>query len=352
MKPVGIDARNMATIDSLMSKGISKATMDSMGGIYGPGMDGSAATGMAFLVGELEKQDPRLLEPLTSITAPRDIEIKPGGGWVSNTSNVFVDYATTGDDESSIMAGQTNDIPVSQANISKDVYKVYTFGEMMKVSFIDEALLQQIGRNLSQILDQGIRLNFNKILDRNVYVGISKMNTTGLVNSASITSSLAALNAGGSSRLWREKTAMEILDDVNSMITAAWAASEYAIDGIPNQILIDPDNYAYIQSQLISIAGSQSILNYLLDNNIAKNQGVDLKIFPSRWCIAAGAGSTQRMVAYVNKEDKLHTDLTVPLSRVVTAPNPSSMTYDTAYAAQIGQVKFLYTQCARYLDGI
>lgn len=349
--PKGISPQQMQAVNDIMASGKRGVVMDSFG-TYGPGMDSGLATGQAFLVGELEKQDPRLLEPMTSITAPRDIIMKPGGGWVTSTSNVFVDYATSGDDEDSIIAGETTNIPISQANLSKDVYKVHTYAGIVKVPFFDEAKLQQIGRSLSQILDTGCRLNYNKILDRNVYVGISKTKTTGLVNNASITSGLAALNGGGTSRLWTQKTPAEILNDINSAINAAWATSEYDVSGIPNQLLIDPSNFNYIATQLISIAGSQSILSYLEQNNVAAMQGVALKIFPSRWCIGAGAGATQRMVAYVNAEDKVNMDLTVPLSRVMTAPNVGSGSYETLYAAQIGQVKFLYTQCVRYVDGI
>ena len=58
------------------------------------------------------------------------------------------------------------------------------------------------------------------------------------------------------------------------------------------------------------------------------------------------------MVAYVNDEDKVNFDLTVPLSRIMTQPVVTSMSYETAYAAQIGQVKFLYFQPPRYSDGI
>ncbi|MNW11093.1 hypothetical protein D3C71_2084560 [compost metagenome] len=58
------------------------------------------------------------------------------------------------------------------------------------------------------------------------------------------------------------------------------------------------------------------------------------------------------MLAYVNDEDRVNFDLPVPLSRVMTQPNVTEMAYLTAYAAQLGQVKFLYLQCARYMDGI
>ena len=45
-------------------------------------------TGMAFLEGELEKRDPKIREPLTSVTWQRDIVAETGGGWVDFTSTI------------------------------------------------------------------------------------------------------------------------------------------------------------------------------------------------------------------------------------------------------------------------
>ena len=348
-----ISKEMLQAMDSIMSSGKKGVVMaHAPGAMYGPGMDAAgAASGMSFLVGELEKQDPRLLEPLTSITAPRDIIMKPGGGWVANTSNVFVDYSSTGNDEDNIIAGETTNIPVSQANISKDVFKVNTFAEILRAPLFDELKLQQVGRSLTQILDDGLRLNFNKLLDRNVYVGISKSGTFGLVNQPGVSASLVDQGASLST-LWSTKTPSEILNDINLLIEETWAQSEYDLTGMCNQILIDPINYTYIATQLVSLAGTQSILSYLEANNIAAKQGRPLKIFPSRWCMGAGVNALNRMVGYVNAENRVHMDLTVPLSRVMTAPNVQSASYETLYAAQIGQIKVLYYQCIKYKDGI
>jgi hypothetical protein len=213
-------------MDSIMSAGKTGVVLpQAPGSVFGPGMDAAgSASGQAFLIAELEKQDPRILEPLTSLTAPRDIDMKPGGGWVSVTSNVFVDYATTGNDEDSIIGSETTNIPVSQANISKDVFKVFTFAEILRAPLFDDLKLQQIGRSLTQILDDGLRLNFSKMIDRNVYVGISKTGTYGLVNNPLITAANVALNSAGTSRKWVDKTPVEIMYDVNTIINSTWAA--------------------------------------------------------------------------------------------------------------------------------
>ena len=312
----------------------------------------SLGTGMAFLVGELEKRDPKLLEPLTSTTWQRDIVATTGGGWVEFSSNYFVDYATTGANKRGIMGGQTTAIPVLQANITKDNFKVFTWSNIVKVPFVDQAKLQGIGRSLDQIYDKGLRLNYNKTLDENVYLGFEEFGTEGLVNNSNITASYVAMNAGNTSRKWKDKTPDEILADVNEALNDAWAAAGYDISGIPNHIGLPPALFTYILSQKVSLAADKSILNYLLENNIAKANGVDLQIVPMRQLIGAGVGGTDRMIAYVNDEDKVTFDITVPLSRIMTQPSVEHLAYLSAYAGQIGQVKFLYTQCAVYKDGI
>lgn len=321
------------------------------GGSFRAMTNDAVAGGMAFLVGQLEKQDPKLREPLTSVTWMRDIVAKTGGGWVEFTSNYFINYATAGPNSQGIIGGQSNAIPTVQADIQKTPYKVFTWAHILKVPFVDQQKLQNIGRSLEDILDKGLRLNYQKTIDQLVYTGFAEYGTTGIVNDANLTAAAVATGAS-TSKLWSSKTPDEILADINTIIVQAWAAAEYDISGIPNHILIPPAQFALIVSRKVSEAGNVSVLNYLLENNIAKANGVDLAIVPCRQCIGAGAGSTDRMVAYVNDEDKLNFDITVPISRVMTQPVVTEMAYLTAYAAQLGQVKFLYYQPARYGDGI
>jgi hypothetical protein len=313
--------------------------------------DAAIGSGMAFLNAELEKRDPRLLEPLHSVTWMRDIVARTGGGWVDFTSNYFVDYATTGGNDAGIIGGETNDIPLIQASVSKDVFKVYNFSNVLKIPFVDQAKLQGIGRSLDDILDKGIRLNYNKSIDYNVYLGFSSLGTYGIINNPNVTASNAP-NGAAASPTWNLKTPDEILQDINNLMIATWTASEYDTTGMANHILVPPTQYGYLVGRKVSTAGNVSILQFLLENNIGRNQGIDLKIEPSRWCAGAGVGATDRVVAYVNEEDRINFDLTVPLSRVMTQPQVTEMAYLTAYAAQIGQIKMLYLQCVRYLDAI
>lgn len=306
---------------------------------------------MAFLIGELEKQDPTLYAPLTSTTYPRDIYIETGGGFVDFTSNYFVGYSTSSPNANGLIGGQSTAIPVMQADISKDVQKVYTWAHILKVPYIDEKKLAQIGRNLEQILDDGIKLNYNKTLDSMAYTGFADVGSYGLVNNPNVATSVVAVGASAST-IWVNKTPDEVLVDVNDMINDSWVASEYDLSGMINHILIPPENFAYIVTAKVSAAGNMSILQYLMENNIAKYNGINLQIFPSRWCKGAGIGGTNRMVGYVNNRNRTRFNLPVPIMRALTQPSVTDMAYLTSYVAQMGETVFLYLQPPQYRDGI
>ena len=325
----------------LSAMGTGSAFMDAAG----------AAGGMAMLVGELEKRDTKLREPLTSLTWQRDITAKTGGGWVDYTSTIFVDYANPGSNERGIISNSSTAIPVMQADIGKDIFKVFAWANILRVPWIDQAKMQQIGRSLDDILDKGIRLSYNKTLDQNVYLGLTP-GTTGLMNDPRMLSTLAPSNSAINTSLWKDKTADQILQEFNFMLTQVWSNCEYDLDGMPNQVNLPPMVFSDIVQRKVSEAGNVSVLEYLLKNNIANQQNVELKVFPSRWCVGSGAGGKDRAIFYRNDEDKVYFDLTVALSRVATQLSVEHMAYLTAYASQIGQVKFTYLETVMYYDGI
>lgn len=317
----------------------------------GSAWDAATASGMAYLEGELEKCDSKVREPLTSVTWQRDIVAKTGGGWVEFTSTFDMDYGTSGPNQKSIVASGTTSVPVMQVNTNKNLFKVFTWMHAMQVPFVDQAKLKQIGRSLEDLLDKGIRLNYNKTLDENVYTGFTDLGMTGLLNDPNAVTATLPNGKSGKSQ-WNTKTPDEILQDINQALVEAWTASEYDLKGMPNHILVTPAAYAYITLHKVSEAGNVSIMEYLMENNIAKNQGTNISIEPCRWCVGAGEGKKDRMMVYVNDEDMVNFDITVPITRAMTQPSVERAAYLTLYAAQIGQVKFNYYQPVRYYDGI
>lgn len=313
----------------------------------------SVSGGLAFLVGELEKRDEKLHEPLTSITWPRDMPVKTGGGWVDSVSVFDVSYASTEGSNEGLIGGETNDLPMIQADIGKDSYNVFQWGHIISVPLINQQKLQKIGRSLDDILNRGLHLVHDKMLDRNVYTGISKGGSYGLVNDPLISTVTASTKAAGSGvTAWAQATPDEILADVNSALLTTWEASEYDISGMANHILIPPAQYTLLVERKVGVTGDKSILQFLLENNIGKNQGNDLFIAPSVWCKGAGTSSKDRLVAYCNNEDRVRFDITVPLQRMLTQASAEHLAYLTPYVTQFSEIQWPYRQHAIYMDGI
>lgn len=322
-----------------------------MGGI--PTMDAAGiASGGAFLVSELEKRDPMIRKPLTSFTYPRDIVIKTGGGWVDYVSAMSVAYGITGGSGSSpVQAGGANGLPIVQASVDKGIYKAHTFAIALRVMFQDMQRANFIGRSLDQLLQDGVRMAHDKHQDENVYVGLEEYGTTGLINNPNATESTVADGASGNGN-WATKTPAEILKDVNTALTATWAQAGYDMAAIPNHILIPYEEYTYILNTPVSDLATKSIMDYIMENNIANKNGGDLFIGATAWCKGAGTGGTDRMVVYVNHDRYVKADELVPLSRIMSAPNVANVCYDTAYMANLSEVEVLYPQTITYWDQI
>lgn len=318
-----------------------------------PTMDAAGiASGGAFLVSELEKRDPMIRKPLTSVTYPRDIVIQTGGGWVDYVSAMSVAYGITGGSGSApVQAGGANGIPTVQANVEKGVYKAHTFAVALRVMFQDMQRANFIGRSLDQLLQDGVRTVFDKHQDQNIYVGLKEYGYTGIINNPNATESTVADGASGNGN-WKGKTPAEILADVNTALITTWEQAGYDNAAIPNHILLPYEEYNYILNTPMSDLATKSIYDYIMENNIAAKNGGDLFIGATQWCKGAGTGGTDRMVVYVNDERYLKADELVPLSRIMSAPNVANVCYDTAFMANLSEPQVMYHQTITYWDQI
>lgn len=314
--------------------------------------DGIASAG-AFLVSELEKRDPIIRKPLTSFTYPRDININTGGGWVDYTSAMSVAYGiTNGAENGPVHAGGANGLPIVQVSVDKGVYKAHVFAAALRVMFVDMQRANYIGRSLDQLLQDGMRMSYDKHMDANVYIGLSEYGTTGLVNNPDAVETTVAATGTSSGTAWSTKTPQQILDDINKAITTVWAAAEYDEAAIPNHILLPYEQYTYILNTMVTDLATETILDFVMKNNVATKRGGSLFIGATRWCKGAGTSGKDRMVVYVNHERYVNVEELVPLSRVMSAPNVTNVCYDTAYMANLSEVQVYYPQTIAYFDGI
>lgn len=330
-------------------------TARTQGAVTGvPTMDANGIqSGSAFLVSELEKRDPLIRKPLTSVTYPRDIVIQSGGGWVDYVSAMTVAYGMTGGAGASpVTAGSANGIPIVQASVDKGVFKAHTFAAALRVMWQDMQRANYIGRSLDNLLQDGVRMSYDKHVDQNTYTGITEYGTTGLVNSPLATETTAAATGTSSGTEWSTKTPDQILNDVNTALLTVWAANGYDLSAIPNHILLPYEQYNYIMTTKVTDLATETIFDFLMKNNVAAKNGGDLFIGATAWCKGAGSADADRMVVYVNHERFVKEDELVPLSRIMSQPNVENVCYDTAYMANLSEVEIFYPTSILYVDGI
>lgn len=312
------------------------------------------ASGGAFLTSELEKRDALIRTPLTSFTYTRDLPIRVGGGWVDYVSAMSVGYGVTGGSGDGVVdAGGANGIPMVQADFDKGLYKAHAVAMGTRVMWVDMQKGNVTGRNIETLLRDGVRMTYDKHMDENAYVGFERYGTTGLVNNPDVTITEAASNGATSpSTKFKDKTPDQILDDINTGILDAWAQAEYDLDAVPNHIIMPYEQYNYLATTRVSDLAEKTILTFLMENNVASQNGSDLFIGATNWCKGAGGSSDDRMVIYCNKERYIAMDELAPLNRAMTTPNTEKFCYDTAFAGNVSEVEIFYSQPIVYVDGI
>ena len=308
--------------------------------------DKAISSGKAFLTSELEKRDNLVRTPLTSFTYGRDIPVRVGGGWVDSVSAMSVGYGLAGGSGDNIIAnGAADGTPLVTADFSKETFKAHAVTTGTRIFWIDQQRGNITGRSLDTILRDGVRMAYDKHMDENVYTGFARYKTTGLINNPDV----VITNA---SKTFAAANADEILAIINDSIITAWKNAGYDRDAIPNHILLPYDQYNKLITRKVSNDASKSILTYLLENNIAKANGVELFIGATQFNAGAGVGSKDRMAVYVNKEKYIAVDELVPLTRAITSVNADRFSYDTAYAGNVSETQVFYTETILYVDGV
>jgi hypothetical protein len=324
----------------------------------------------AFMVGELERLDLTLHEPLAAVTWGRDIQLREDVTIADEISSFTVStYGSAGGLGTGQVAGSgkswigkdTNQVSRTTVDIGKVTQPLIPWGNELAYTVLELESAARLGRPVDEQKYKGLQLKHQMDIDEQVYYGDSAASFYGLINSNNRTTADAVTNvanvANGAlgSPLWTNKTPDEILQDFNEMLTSNWAATGWAV--MPTDVLLPPGAFGYIATQKVSNAGNVSILNYVLENNITARQGgATLDIKPVKWCIGTGVGGTQgtsnghdRMAAYTNDKERVRYPMTM-LSK--TPLQYDSIWHRTTYYGRLGVVEIVYPETLDYRDGI
>lgn len=302
-----------------------------------------------FFQAQLTRIDPILNQPLAEFTWSRDIDI--GSLDIGDETTAFdsVKYTAVGGVQpagKSFIGIKTTEIGNVGADMERRTAPTFVWAEAIQKTVIELAQADKLGRNLdSQLLD-AMNMKRNVDLQNQAYLGDTLQGVRGLVNSTFITADNVALNAAAASRLWTAKTDDEVLQDVNTLVTACWAQTGFAI--MPRRLGLPPAKFAQLVSRKI-VNGSMSLAKYLAENSIAMTtNGVALELVPMRELIGVGVGATDRMIAYTKRADCQR----LPLSAMQSTPMQHRDLYQrVVYYFRVGIVELIKPETLRYADG-
>lgn len=326
----------------------------------------------AFLVGELERLDMTLHDPLASVTWGRDIDLREDVTIADEVSSFTLSiYGSQG----SLGTGQTvtgtgtsgkawldknsNQLPTISLDLNKQTFALTPWAIELKYTILELESAAKIGRPIDQQKYEGLQLKHQMDIDEMVYAGDGALGYLGLVNNTQVGYNTAVATVSGNTT-WSAKILAGSYDavtaDVNTLLDAVWKNSGYAM--IPDRVLLPPDDYGLIATQKVSTAGNVSIMKYIQENNVyTRATGRPLQIYPLKWCMGAGSGGTlltggaghDIMVAYTKDKKRVRYPMTL-LQR--TPVQYDSMYHKTAYFCRLGQLEIVYPECLGYAPGI
>lgn len=312
---------------------------------------------LAFYVNQLENLDKRLYMPLTSVSWGRDIKLR-GGITMSNESTSFIQSAFAAGGSLAQGSGsngggmpwispETTAIPGVSIDGTKQTTPLRLLAREISFTSVELERSQLLGQPIDAQKTDALNILYQMNTDQMVYIGSSDVGAVGLLNSSLVTAG-AVVNGASGSPLWVNKTPDEILADVNTLLESTWSASAFAV--CPGKLLLPPAQFSFITQQKVSSAGNVSILTYLKQNSISLQiNGQELDIQPVKWLTGRGAGSTDRMVAYTNSEDRVRFPM-VPIRRETAYYQ--GIRFVAPYLWAFGEVEFVYPETLQYADGI
>jgi len=304
-----------------------------------------------FLVGELERLDQELHAPLAEVTWSRDIMLREDVSIAdevsSFTNSTFAAAGGTSPNGKAWIGKDTTTIVGMALDIGKTMTPLNLWGMQLGWTLPELASAQQLGRPVDQQKFEGMQLKYQMDVDEQVYIGDPGLGLYGLVNSPSVTATNVVNGVSGQPN-WANKTPQEMLNDVNTLLNASWAATGFAI--CPSELRLPPVQFSKLVSTLISSAGNISVLEFLKVNSLCNTlNGRPLNIQPLKWLPGRGAAATDRMVAYTNDRKRVRFPL-VPLQR--TPLEYRDLRQLTTYYGRLGAIEFVYPETVAYADGI
>lgn len=207
------------------------------------------------------------------------------------------------------ISGKASDIPTVSGTRQKYETAVYMAG--IGYDFSEEEVNQarMLGINLSADYAAAARRAYEQMVDGIALTGDTTKGFQGLFNYSGVTAATVP-NGAASSPLWANKTAEEVMADVNNALIAVHVATNTV--AMADTLLLPVARLQSIASRRIPDT-DLTILDFIKKANVyTAETGRELTIRGVRGLETAGAGGTARMISYRRAPDVLKLHIPMP----------------------------------------
>lgn len=301
-----------------------------------------AVSGMAYMTSQLTHIESKMYEvKYKAITYPQIIPVSnEAGEWAESVTYFFMD----GKAVAKFVGSKSLDVPISEIGTDKVVVPVELAATGYEYS--DEELRQAmfLGRPLPQLKANTARRAYEELVQTTAMLGNASHNLPGFINNTNVTASTVVNPGAGTT--WAVKTPAQILFDINDIMADVFVDSLQVERA--DTLALPTAQWSYIASTPRSDNSDMTILQYVVANSPYLNSIDD--VIPMTELVGAGAGATDRMMAYTKDIEKVVLHIPMPLR--FSDPQRKGRGFEVPGEFKMGGVEFRYPGSARYADGI
>lgn len=242
-----------------------------------------------------------------------------------------------------VIADYAKDFPRVDVYGEEKSVKVKGIGDSYGYSIKEIRASQRAGKNLDQRRAMTARRAHDEQMNKMSLKSDPINGTNGLLDFPGITEVTLQADGTGSSKKWKDKTADQIVRDINNMVDAVMEPT--SAREVPDTLLLPIAQYNDIATRRIGEAGEKTLMKYILENSpyIKRIEWLsELKGF--------GAGSTDR--AMVGIFDEEHITLEIPQPFEQFEAQQEGMEFTIPCHSECAGTIIYYPLAFAYADGI
>lgn len=266
----------------------------------------------------------------------------PLDGSIDPATEVLKVRSYSGVGVAKLIASYADDLPRADVSAIEQTVSFKSAGNSYGYNVAEVRAASKTGVALDAKRAAAARRAHEVLIDRILATGDSATGLIGLLNQPNALSYTVPADGTGASKLWSTKTPALIVRDMVGICEYIYLQTNEQEQ--PNMLLLNRANLTLIRTTRFDVSSDKTILQWF--QSIYPGVGVD------SWerLVGAGAGSTQRMVAYNLSPDMLQG--AVPLEFLQHPPEKRGLEYIVPCESRVGGVIAYYPLSIAYGDGI